>query len=105
MKNNISKKLKDQSVSFEDFYDLLLEKDLGSWDDVNGEEIIKQYVSEMMLKGVYVSHILEAIEKNPSNKEVYSIWLGNSMETPEPINTKKELYYALGLNHEFGEVA
>ncbi len=51
----------------------------------------------MSLKGIHVSHILEAMEENSSNEELYCIWLGNSMETPTPINNKKDLFEALEL--------
>ena len=61
------------------------------WDDVNSEDILLQYIGEMAKKGIIVSHILKAIEDNPSQEEIYNIWLGNSMNTPIPINTKKDL--------------
>jgi len=48
-----------------------------------------------MKEDVSVSHILKAIEDNPSKEELYCIWLGNSMETPAPINTKEDLVEAL----------
>lgn len=89
--------LKDNSVSFEDFYNHLRDLENGDWDSINSEEIIKQYVYEKSMEGVSVSHILEALENNSSNNELYRIWLGNSMETPEPINTKQDLFEALGL--------
>lgn len=90
--------LKDDTVSFSQFYNHLRDEDLGNWDSVNSEDIIKQYVNEMSLKGIHVSHILEAIEENSSNEELYYIWLGNSMETPTPINNKNDLFEALGFN-------
>jgi hypothetical protein len=85
----------DESISFRDFYDELRDLDEGNWDGVNSEEIIRQYVAEKSREGYSVSHILKAIEENPSSEELYAIWLGNSMETPTPINTKEELYNAL----------
>ncbi|MHA1169729.1 MAG: hypothetical protein ACTSRU_18015, partial [Candidatus Hodarchaeales archaeon] len=54
------------------------DNDMGNWDNVNSEEIIKQYVSEKMQEGIPVSHILEALEKHTSKHEMYRIWLGNS---------------------------
>ena len=87
--------IKDDNISFDVFYTKLRDSDLGDWDRINNEDIIKQYCSEMSLKGIHISHILKAIEDNPSNQELYAIWLGNSMETPEPINTKQQLYDAL----------
>lgn len=93
--SKVKKMLDNPNVSFDEFYTFLREKDLGDWDSVNSEEIIKEYLNKMMTEGVHVSHILEALESHPSREGLYSIWLGNSMETPEPINTKKQLYDAL----------
>jgi hypothetical protein len=88
---------KDESISFDDFYNFCYENTIGDniWDDINSEEIILQYVNEMAGKGIRVSHILKAIEDNPSENGIYNIWLGNSMNTPEPINTKKDLFEIL----------
>ena len=94
----IKQKMNDPKVNFWDFYNFLIIKDIGNWDDVNSEEIIKQYVAEKMKEGVHVSHILKAIEENPSRYDTYRIWLGNSMETPTPINTKKDLVKALDID-------
>jgi len=77
--------------TFNELYDYLHNEELGDWDRINSEDTIKQYISDMALKGIHVSHILKAIEENPSKEELYAIWLGNSMETPTPINTKKQL--------------
>lgn len=93
----IKEMLEDESVSFDDFYTFLRDKEEGDWDNVNSEEIIRQYITEKSNEGVHVSHMLEALENNPSDKDLYSIWLGNSMQTPEPINTKQELVEALGI--------
>ena len=95
METKIKQMLKDDSISFDDFYNHLKNCDEGFWDNVNSEDIIKQYISEKSQQGIRVSHILEAIEDNPSNNELYEIWLGNSMETPYPINTKSDLLEAL----------
>ena len=89
-----------ENVSFADFYNYLVDKDIGNWDNVNSEEIIKSYCTDMMAKGIHISHIIEAIEQNPSDEGFYEIWLGNSMETPTPINNKRQLYDALGLEDE-----
>lgn len=91
----IKQMLKDDNVSFDQFYDVLRDVDKGFWDGVNDTEIIKQYLSEMINKGIHVSHIVEALETNPSEHDLYQIWLGNSMETPSPINNKNDLYNAL----------
>ena len=97
----IPKKILKDDISFDDFYDILHEKEVGNWDNVNNEETIKTYIKDMMDKGIHVSHILEALETNPSNHELYEIWLGNSMLTPKPINSKKHLLKALGINDQF----
>ena len=94
----IRQKMNDPKIHFWDFYNFLQEKDIGNWDDVNSEEIITQYVTEKMKEGIHVSHILKAIEENPSRYQTYRIWLGNSMETPTPINTKKDLVEALDID-------
>lgn len=91
----VKEMLQDNNINFQKFYDYLQTEDFGNWDSINSEDIIKQYVSEMSLKGIHVSHILEAIEENSSNEGLYCIWLGNSMETPTPINNKKDLFEAL----------
>ena len=89
--------INDNTISFDDFYTHLRDLEEGDWDSINNEDIIKQYVYEMSLKGISVSHILEALETNESSQDLYRIWLGNSMETPEPINNKLDLFEALGL--------
>lgn len=89
------KMLNDPRVSFDTFYSFLRDKDLGYWDGVNSREIIEQYLGEMIPKGIHVSHIVKALET--SSADLFKIWLGNSMETPQPIRTKKELFEALEL--------
>ena len=91
--------IKDNNISFDDFYNVLRDLDEGDWDSINSEATIKQYVSEKMREGITVSHILQAIESNPSKEELYYIWLGNSMETPLPINTKQDLYDFLDIKN------
>jgi hypothetical protein len=86
-----------KKMSFEEAYNYLRDNDFGDWDSVNSEDIIKLYCSEMANKGIHISHILQAIEESPSNEELYSIWLGNSMETPTPINNVDDLLEALGV--------
>ncbi len=98
MKNE-QKMIKDDEISFMEFYNYLQDKEIGNFDGINSEDVIKQYCSEMMIKGIHISHIIKAIEDNPSTEELYCIWLGNSMETPTPINNKQDLYEAL----EIGE--
>tara|TARA_B110001469_G_C9550109_1_gene272967 strand:+ start:215 stop:523 length:309 start_codon:yes stop_codon:yes gene_type:complete len=84
---------KDDSINFDEFYTFCSDNSIGDnmWDEINSEEIILQYIREMAEKGVIVSHILKAIESNHSMTEIYNIDLGNSMNTPQPIETKKEL--------------
>jgi hypothetical protein len=89
-----------KKMKFQEAYDYLEEKDMGDWDNINSEEIIKQYCKEMIDAGVHISHILDAIEQNQSSEELYYIWLGNSMETPTPINNVSDLLEALGLNND-----
>lgn len=89
--------INDDNISFDDFYTILRDDEIGNWDSINSEEIIKEYCCKQIKEGIHVSHILEALEKHPG-AECYRIWLGNSMETPEPINTKQQLYDALEIN-------
>jgi hypothetical protein len=96
----IKEALDNNEIEFNDFYNALQEKEIGYWDSINSEDIIHEYIDDMMDRGVQVSHILKAIEENPSDQELYSIWLGNSMETPEPINTKEDLVNALELDDD-----
>ena len=88
---------KDESINFDEFYTFCHDNSIGDnmWNDINSEETILRYVNEMAEKGIKVSHILKAIEDNPSENDIYNIWLGNSMNTPEPINTKEELIEVL----------
>jgi len=90
--------LNDDEVDFNTFYQDLEDEDTGNWDGVNSEETIIQYCTEKMKEGIHVSHIIKALETNPSEQNLYKIWLGNSMNTPEPINTKKQLLEALEIN-------
>lgn len=95
MKKRIKSMLEDEEVSFNKFYNFLHNEDTGNWDVVNNEETIRKYVSGKINERIYVSHILQALEEHPSKEEEYCIWLGNSMETPTPINNKKDLIEAL----------
>lgn len=87
-----------KDMSFGELYDYLQDKDEGYWDNVNSEEIVRMYIDDMNNDGINVSHIEEAIENNPSREGLYEIWLGNSMNTPTPINTKEDLLEALELD-------
>lgn len=48
-----------------------------------------------MRNGIRVSHMLAALEQ--SDADNFIVWLGESAETPVPINTKEELIDVLGL--------
>ncbi len=99
MKKSVNALIKNENISFDEFYDILREHDTGFWDGVNDREIIYDYCNEMMMKGIAISHILAVLENDPyDSTDIYKIWLGNSMEIPEPINTKQELADALGLD-------
>ena len=89
--------LLDDEVDYRSFYETLLESNLGSWDNVNGTDTIQDYIHEKMQEDIRVSHIVTALEENESVTGDWAIWLGNSMETPTPINTKEDLVEALGL--------
>lgn len=91
------KEMLEDDTDFRDFYAFLREDDIGCWDMVNSEETVKNYISEMMNKGFHVSNLLKAIEENPSTEELYCVWLGSTLKTPTPINTKKDLVEALGI--------
>jgi hypothetical protein len=87
-----------KKLPFQDAYDLLQEHDIGNWDAVNDKGIIISYCTDMMEKGVIVSHIIKALEDNESDEDLYNIWLGNSMNTPTPINTVNDLIEALEIS-------
>lgn len=82
--------LYDENISMYEIY----EEGIGNIDSVNSRETIEMYISDMIPKGISVSHMLVVLEN--SNADLFSVWLGNSMETPTPITTKRELIEALG---------
>lgn len=96
----IKNALKNESISYRDFYSALQNKSIGNWDDINSTDIIQEYVFDMMKQGVHVGHIVTALEENYSKHDDWCIWLGNSMETPTPINSKQDLVDALQLDEE-----
>ena len=63
--------VKNDAISLGDMYSIVLDENLGNLDE-----------------------ILQAIEEI-SSTWLFNIWLGNSMETPCPINTKEDLKEAL----------
>ena len=106
MKNKlmtIKQAMEDNNIDFDKFYDTLSYNEIGYWDEVNDTEIIKEYIKDMIDKDIDVSHILRAIEKEYSEYDLWEIWLGNSMETPKPINTKEDLAKAINLQEEHYE--
>lgn len=100
----ISEVVINEEVSYRDFYEALQEQGIGDWDNINSTDTIKSYIKEKIDEDIFVSHILEAIEQNSSEYDDWSIWLGNSMETPSPINSKQDLVDALGLSEEDLEI-
>ena len=51
--------------------------------------------SEKMKEGIHISHIVAELEKTSSEHDLWAIRLGNSMETPSPINNKKDFLLLL----------
>lgn len=90
----------DENVGYQEFYKALQDEGTGYWDGVNSTDTIQSYINDMMRNGVLVSHILKALEDNESEYDDWAIWLGDSMETPTPINSKQDLVDALGLSGE-----
>jgi len=98
IRKDIKSIFNNEEYDFSAFYDYLQNADYGNWDNINSDETIRQYINEKVKEGIRVSHILEALENNPSKEDLYCIWLGNSMETPTPINNKKDLLEALEID-------
>lgn len=92
--------LADDSIDFDTFFNALNDKGIGDWDSINSTDIIHDYINDMMRQDVSVRHILEALETEDCSTDQWHIWLGNSMETPEPINTKQDLVDALDISEE-----
>ena len=90
----------DDTIDYREFNSMLQEADIGDWDSINSTEVIEMYIAEMMPQGIHVSHILKALEQEESEYEDWHIWLGNSSETPTPINSKQDLLTALGVWEE-----
>lgn len=86
--------INDSSVDLDQMYQIALDEDLGFLDGINDREIIEMYIAEKMQEGIIVSHMLKALED--SDERLFEVWLGNSMETPEPITSKERLREALG---------
>lgn len=97
-RNTFLKKLDDESVSFQEFYNLLYNEGMGDWNNVNDRETIKQYIKEQIDEDVCISHMLEAIEK--SDAEYFEVTLDCSSNVPVHISDKSELVLALGLDTE-----
>lgn len=93
-KNRLNELVKDASIDLEEMYSIVIDEDIGFLDGINNREIIEMYIDEKMQEGIRVSHMLQILES--SNADLFEVWLGNSMETPEPIETKERLKEALG---------
>lgn len=91
----INQLVEDERVDLDEMYRIVLDEDLGFLDGINDREIIEMYITEKMQEGIKVSHILKKLEEC-YDVDLFGIWLGNSMETPEPIRTKEDLKAALG---------
>lgn len=89
IKLTIAEAIDEKRISFKEFYEVLIDNISGT-DDINSTEIIEQYLEEKEAEDIEVSHIREALERGCST-DIWRIWLGNSMETPEPIETKQDL--------------
>lgn len=99
IKLTIAEAIDEKRISFKEFYQVLLDIGLAEVDDINDTEIIKQYLSEKEDEGIEVTHIKEALEEG-SATDLWRIWLGNSMETPYPIESKEDLADILYLDEE-----
>lgn len=86
--------LHDIEVDLDHLWSRVSEGDIGFADGINDREIIEMYISEQVSEGISVSHMLVALEEN-YDTDYFQVWLGNSMETPEPIRTKRELIEAI----------
>lgn len=106
MKTTVEKLMQDDGVSFDEFFRVLLDVELGDWEQVNDRETVEDYICYMVRQGVAVSHMLSVLEEDPFHSiGHYNIYLGDSLGIPEPITDKKELAEALGLNgSEFLEI-
>jgi hypothetical protein len=87
-------------VDYNDFRAYLHEEEIGNWDGINDTDTIKDYCCEMIHDGVVVSHIVAALEQDDPSTDDWKIWLGNSMETPEPIWDKVGLVDALEIEED-----
>jgi hypothetical protein len=96
----IREAIHDESVSYSDFRCFLNESGCGDWDQVNSTDNVRNYCCDMIKQGIAVSHIVAALEQHDLYVDDWKIWLGNSMETPEPISDKEELAEALSLSDE-----
>ena len=92
--------ISDNKISWANFFNTLSNLEIGCWDNVNPTYIIEEYIEKMHMIGVNVGHIEEALATQSPEHEHWMIWLGNSMETPFPINTKQDLVDALELTDE-----
>ena len=91
----------DEDIDYREFKSMLQDAGIGDWDSINSTEVIEAYIAEMMPQGIHVSHMLKALETaDQAGNDDWHVWLGNSMETPTPINSKQDLLTALGIWEE-----
>lgn len=102
IKLTIAEAISDNRVSFNEFYSVLQDAGLTDEDVLNSTEIIEQYIKEKVAEDIDVFHIMEALREG-SDTDLWRIWLGNSMETPEPIETKKDLMEVVEDSMSFDE--
>lgn len=95
----IEEAVKEKRISFKEFYEVLQNARLADSDNINGTEILEQYIEEMEEADVQVAHMREALEQG-SRTDLWEVWLGSSMETPRPLETKEDLVEVLDLRRE-----
>lgn len=99
MLRKVKSLIKDDDVSFGEFYNALYASGVGDWDWVSSRDALKDYICNMVQRGVAVSHILQVLEDDPyESTDCYKMWLGDSLDTPVPITTKDGLAFALDLD-------
>lgn len=99
----IKNALKNENITFDDLYYALENEGIGCWDNINYTDVIKEYIIEQIKEDISVSHMLAAIEEG-SSTDVWEIWLGSSMETPYPVESKESLVEALELSEKDLEI-
>lgn len=96
----VKEAIKNDNVTYRDFFTFLFENDIGCWNDVNSTDVIHDYINSMMREGYLVSHILAAMERQRYASDDWHMALDNSMNMPEVIQSKEALANALSLSDE-----